>query len=165
MLERGLSYEDCKTKLCEIATVEDFWSAFNSLPKPSQIFFDGKMRKRFSDRAVESFSIFKKNIKPEWEDPMNAKGAELVCRKAFPPQQLDDLWTNLVLGIIGETLDPADEICGVRVVDKSVNSRVQQRFELWYKKNDESLAGDLRDRLSSTLGKSAVQCKWDVKPH
>eukprot|EP00965_Chrysotila_dentata_P257043 6212753-Pleurochrysis_carterae.AAC.2 len=67
-----------------------------------------------------------------------------------PRASQDDLWTNLVLGIIGETLDPADEICGVRVVDKSVNSRVQQRFELWYKKNDESLAGDLRGARART---------------
>lgn len=75
-------------KLCEVATVEDFWRAFNNIPKPSQIFFDGRSRKRFKDRSVESFSLFKKNIKPEWEDPMNRTGAEWFCRKMFPAPQL-----------------------------------------------------------------------------
>ena len=82
------SYEDNMEKLCEVATVEDFWRAYNNIPKPSMIFFDGRTRKRFKDRSVESFSLFKKNIKPEWEDPMNRTGAEWFCRKMFPLQQL-----------------------------------------------------------------------------
>ena len=51
--------------------VEDFWRAYNNIPKPSAIFFDGRTKKRFANRSVESFSLFKKNIKPEWEDPQN----------------------------------------------------------------------------------------------
>ena len=82
------SYEDNMEKLCEVATIEDFWRAFNNIPKPSMIFFDGRTRKRFKDRSVESFSLFKKNIKPEWEDPMNRSGAEWFCRKTFPGPQL-----------------------------------------------------------------------------
>ena len=82
------SYEDNMVKLLEVATIEDFWRAFNNIPKPSAIFFDGRTRKKFKDRSVESFSLFKKNIKPEWEDPMNRTGAEWFCRKTFPAQQL-----------------------------------------------------------------------------
>lgn len=82
------SYEDNMAMLCEVATVEDFWKAYNNIPKPSQIFFDGRSRKRFKDRSVESFSLFKKNIKPEWEDAANRSGAEWFCRKMFPAPQL-----------------------------------------------------------------------------
>ena len=82
------SYEDNMAMLCEVATIEDFWRAYNNIPKPSQIFFDGRTRKRFKDRSVESFSLFKKNIKPEWEDPQNRSGAEWFCRKMFPAPQL-----------------------------------------------------------------------------
>ena len=82
------SYEDNMAKLCEMATVEDFWRAWNNIPKPSQLFANGKVKKKFTDRTVESFSLFKKNIKPEWEDPMNRTGAEWFCRKMFPLQQL-----------------------------------------------------------------------------
>jgi hypothetical protein len=31
-------------------------------------------------RSIEAFSIFKKGIRPEWEDEANKNGAELVGR-------------------------------------------------------------------------------------
>ena len=40
-------------------------------------------------------------------------------RKSFQPDQLDVYWENLVLALIGETIDIGDDICGCRVVDKS----------------------------------------------
>ena len=86
------SYEDNMEKLCEVATIEDFWCAFNNIPKPSAIFYDGRSRKKFASRSVESFSLFKKNIKPEWEDPQNRSGAEWFCRKTFPGPQLVRAW-------------------------------------------------------------------------
>jgi hypothetical protein len=55
----------------------------------------------------------------------------------------DEYWTNLVLGMIGETIDAGDEICGARVVDKSVGSRCTYRLELWFRKNDEKIANEL----------------------
>merc|ERR1712194_627098 len=110
------SYEDNMAKLCEFATIEDFWRLWNNIPKPSAIFYDGRTKKKFKDRTVESFSLFKKGVKPEWEDAANRTGAEWFCRKTFPMPQLDSFWQDLVLGMVGETIDPADEICGARVV-------------------------------------------------
>ena len=40
-------------------------------------------------------------------------------RKLYQPDQVDIYWENLVLALIGETIDEGDEICGCRVVDKS----------------------------------------------
>ena len=31
-------------------------------------------------RSIEAFSIFKKGIRPEWEDVVNRTGGELICR-------------------------------------------------------------------------------------
>ena len=42
-----------------------------------------------------------------------------TLRKPFTTDQLDTYWENLVLALIGETIDVGDEICGCRVVDKS----------------------------------------------
>lgn len=159
------SYEDNMAKLCEFATVEDFWRLWNNIPKPSQIFYDGRTRKRFKERSVESFSLFKKNIKPEWEDPMNRTGAEWFCRKMFPMPQLDAFWQDLVLGMVGETIDPADEICGARVVDKSTNGRQMYRLELWFKKKDDATAKELLERMNGALGKGSAACKWEFRPH
>jgi len=159
------SYEDNMAKLCEFATVEDFWLLWNNIPKPSQIFYDGRTRKRFKERTVESFSLFKKNIKPEWEDPMNRTGGEWFCRKMFPMPQLDGFWQDLVLGMIGETIDPADDICGARVVDKSTNGRQMYRLELWMKKKDDGTAKELLERMNGALGKGSSACKWEFRPH
>ena len=159
------SYEDNMEKLCEVATVEDFWRAFNNIPKPSEIFYDGRTRKKFANRTVESFSLFKKNIKPEWEDPMNRSGAEWFCRKMFPGPQLDDFWRDLALGMIGETIDPSDDICGARVVDKSAGQRQMYRLELWFKRKDKAVADELKTRMESHLGPTSKSCKWEFRPH
>jgi len=159
------SYEDNMEKLCEMTTVEDFWNAWNNIPKPSQIFFDGKTKKKFANRSVESFSLFKKGIKPEWEDQANRTGAEWFCRKNFPMQQLDDFWQNLALGMIGETIDHGDEICGARVVDKCAGGRCMYRLELWFRKKDQGVADELLGRMQTCLGKSQTSCKWEFRPH
>ena len=92
------SYEDNMAKLCEFATVEDFWRLWNNIPNPSEIFYDGKTKKKFKDRTVESFSLFKKNVKPEWEDAANRTGAEWFCRKTFPmPQLVSAPWLRRTL--------------------------------------------------------------------
>ena len=161
------SYEDNMSQLCEIATVEDFWKAYNNIPKPSAIFFDGRTRKKFKDRTVESFSLFKKNIKPEWEDVQNRTGAEWFCRKTFPGPQLDEFWQSLVLGMIGETIDPGDDICGARVVDKSTGARQMYRLELWFKRKDQAVADELLSRMTTILGPATAvkSCKWEFRPH
>lgn len=46
----------------------------------------------------------------------------------------------MVLGLVGETIDVGDEICGARVVDKSKGNHVVYRFELWLRSNDHSTA-------------------------
>ena len=56
------------------------------------------------------------------DSPFTASHTHLVAnnfRETFHPEQLDIYWENLVLALIGETIDEGDEICGCRVVDKS----------------------------------------------
>lgn len=56
--------------------------------------FDGTMRKKVGDRQIDSFSIFKKGIKPEWEAPENAQGGEWQSRSKMAPQALDLFWAS-----------------------------------------------------------------------
>lgn len=148
----GKSYEDNMHKLCDFGSIEDFWNLYNNIPKPSEIFYDGQCKKRFSDRSIESMSVFKKGIKPEWEDVANRSGAEWFCRKSMEPGKLDEFWLHMVLGMIGETMDPGDEITGARVVDKSNGKRVLYRLELWFRKKDMGTADKLKDKLIACLG-------------
>ena len=34
----------------------------------------------FEGRSIEAFSLFKKGIRPEWEDEKNRYGSDLTCR-------------------------------------------------------------------------------------
>lgn len=48
---------------------------------------------------------------------------------------LSVFWENIVMGLIGETLDNADNITGARVIDKSniSNGQVSHRVEIWFR--------------------------------
>jgi hypothetical protein len=142
--------------VCEFSTVEEFWKYWSFVPRPSEVLFDGHSRKEVEGRSIEAFSIFKKGIRPEWEDTANRTGGELTCRKSFQPEQLDVFWENLVLALIGETIDEGDEICGCRVVDKSAAkgkgpSRCMYKLELWLRTGNAEVADKLRVRMLDAL--------------
>lgn len=73
--------------------------------------YDGSSRKEVEGRSIDAFSVFKKGIRPEWEDEANRSGSELTCRKAMPFEVLDTYWENLVLGIYNNSNYIHYEIC------------------------------------------------------
>ena len=50
-----------------------------------------------------------------WEDDANANGGKWVINLKSDKNQLNAFWENLVLGMIGETIDVGDEITGAVV--------------------------------------------------
>ena len=55
-------------------------------------------------------------IKPMWEDPANERGGKWVLNVRNNDKHiLGHYWENLVLGMIGETVDASDEITGAVV--------------------------------------------------
>ena len=139
-------------EICEFSTVEDFWKFWSFIPRPSEVFFSGDTFKEVDGRIIDGFSIFKKGIIPDYCDVVNRDGAELSCRRNFPPDVLDTYWENLVLGLIGETIDDDDQICGARVVDKTGKSnRAIYRLELWYRSKLPEVADRLRVRMVDAL--------------
>lgn len=139
------------------STVEDFWRFKNNLPNPSEIFqTDKSPRMKFTDREIEGYSLFKQGIKPEWEDVKNKSGGEICCRKSFESSDLDEIYEALLLGLIGETIDPDDQICGCRFVDKSRGSRVMYRVEVWFKSTDEKLKETVQNNVAKCLNKDIL---------
>ena len=64
----------------------------------------------------------------------NRSGCELSCRKSLPVDILDLYWENMALGLIGESIDDGDEICGCRIVDKGKpkpGNKTLFKLELW----------------------------------
>lgn len=123
-------------------------------------------------RTIEAFSIFKKGIRPEWEDPENRDGAGLTCRKSFSPNEVDRHWENMVFGIIGEMIDVSNEICGCRVIDKSKKGtqRTLFKLEIWLRTGraevGERIKKNLLDVLADGEGLKAKNLpEFEFKPH
>ena len=76
-------WKNSMREVCEFSTVEDFWKFWSFIPRPSEVLFDGKQHKEVDGRTIDAFSVFKKGIRPEWEDPLNRAGAEFTCRKTM----------------------------------------------------------------------------------
>jgi len=149
----SLSTQKNRREVCEFSTVEDFWKYWSFIPRPSEVLYDGKQHKVVDGRTIDAFSVFKKGIRPEWEDPLNRTGAEFTWRKTMTPEVLDAYWENLVLGLVGETIDADDDVCGCRVVDKSKKgtSRTMFRLEIWVKSGNQEVADKIRVRLGDAL--------------
>jgi len=155
MLEKEHADEDWSNsmrEICEFSTVEDFWKYWSFIPRPSEVFFtqDGSTRRDVDGRIIDGFSVFKKGITPDYCDPINRDGSELSCRKYFTADVLDTFWENFVLGLIGETIDEDNQICGGRVVDKS-KSKPVYRLELWYRSKHKEVGDKLRERTLFAL--------------
>lgn len=171
-------WKENMSSLCEFNTIEEFWQNFNHIPPPSTVFYDGESKKKVGNdqKIIEEYSLFKKNIEPEWGDPANVVGGEYQCRAYFEPEILDLYWQNLVLAVIGGTLeeqmrlssdkDDVQRINGVRVVDKSRGYPLY-RLEVWVKDRDEPFKERLRSALTEIMvdgqaasNKSRPKLEW-----
>lgn len=129
------------------------------LVSSSDVFSDGTNKREIDGKVISGLSIFRRGIRPEWEDERNRHGANLTCRKTLFLDVADQYWENLVLAVIGGTLEVSLNearpvvsaegevgsassairravvaeglICGCRIVDKSQKGKSIVRFELW----------------------------------
>jgi len=126
----------------DFATVEDFWSYFNNMRRPSGLEFNA------------NYHIFKSGIKPMWEDPQNAKGGKWILQlKGAQKEKLNEYWETIVLSIIGEMLEPEEngnEICGAVMSKRKTGDRIA----VWNRTNKKpevimAVGRQIRDALST----------------
>lgn len=114
-------YEAGLSVIGDFSTVEAFCRYFNWLKPPSKL------------ERNSNYHLFKKGIKPMWEDEANANGGRWVLTMRNNPQLLDRCWNWLVFALIGEDIDDSEEICGAVV---SLRSK-QDRIQLWIRSKDD----------------------------
>jgi len=131
------NYESNLQRIGTFGTVEDFWRLFNNVRKPGSLEVNANLH------------LFKKDIKPMWEDPINEKGGKwTLTLKPTEKSSLDQYWESLVLAMVGETLDPGDEVCGA-VISRRTK---QDRIALWNKNaGDRSLVITLGKKMKEML--------------
>jgi len=136
----------------------------------SDIFSDIANRKEVNGRQLDALSLFKKGIRPEWEDPCNKFGSELLTKKPIYID-IDESWESMVLALIGEVIEEADEICGCRIVEKTKKrERPHFRLELWLRVANADVANRLKNRLADAMsgvdkatGKTKIAPEFELK--
>lgn len=103
-VDRTKSWEDMQNIVTTFDTVEDFWSLFNHIKQPAEI------------KSGNDYSLFKDGIRPMWEDDANKHGGRWVLAIGRnQKEELNKLWLDTVLCLIGEAFDNGDEVCGAVV--------------------------------------------------
>jgi translation initiation factor 4E len=156
------NYSDCMQEIVTVKSVKQFWSMFNHIPQPS-VLLQNKRIVAFENeapRTVSSLMLFRQGVRPEWEDPANREGGHIhfQFRPNIAPGNLDEYWNNIVLALMGNTLEPIDGeylpvVQGVRLVDKVTSQRPGGvRFEVWFGKPiDERHVPYLRSQLLAVM--------------
>jgi translation initiation factor 4E len=94
-----IEYEQTLHEIGTARTAEDFWRIYSHLKRPSTL------------PVVSDFHLFKKGIRPIWEDDVNKKGGKWVVR--MKKGVADRYWEDLVLNLIGDQFGEAGEdVCG-----------------------------------------------------
>ena len=87
--DKSQSWEANQKPVINFDTVEDFWSLYNHIEVASKL------------QIGSDYSLFKKGIKPMWEDPHNKDGGreDLPTKRTFHvfPKQLLSIW--VILGV------------------------------------------------------------------
>ena len=60
-----------------------------------------------------------------WEDPANANGGKWVVLLRSSPHLLDSCWANLAMALVGEILDPENQVCGLVASTRPKVDRIQ----------------------------------------
>jgi len=92
-------YEKSTIALATIFSVESFWTIYSHLKRPSLL------------PSVSDYHIFKKGMRPVWEDEANKRGGKWIVR--LKKGVADRYWEDLLLAIVGDQfMEASDEVCG-----------------------------------------------------
>ncbi|KAI9676395.1 MAG: hypothetical protein M1817_000552 [Caeruleum heppii] len=92
-------YEKSTIPLVSFSTVEAFWTIYSHLKRPSSL------------PSISDYHIFRKGVRPVWEDKENRRGGKWIVR--LKKGVADRYWEDLLLAIVGDQFAEAgEEVCG-----------------------------------------------------
>ncbi|XP_022208275.2 eukaryotic translation initiation factor 4E1 isoform X4 [Drosophila obscura] len=135
--DRTKSWEDMQNEITSFDAVEDFWSLYNHIKPPSEI------------KLGSDYSLFKKGIRPMWEDAANKQGGRwVITLNKSSKSDLDNLWLDVLLCLIGEAFDHSDQICGAVVNIRGKSNKIS----IWTADgNNEEAALEIGHKLRDAL--------------
>lgn len=94
-----IEYEKTLHPIATCGTAEDFFAVYQHLKRPSAL------------PLVSDYHLFKKGIRPIWEDEENKNGGKWVVR--LRKGVVDRYWEDLLFAIVGDQFSEAsEEVCG-----------------------------------------------------
>lgn len=135
--DRSKSWEEMLHEVASFNTVENFWSLINHIKTPSEI------------KIGSDYCLFKKGIRPMWEDEANVRGGRwVITLNKSNKNDLDNFWLDTMLILIGESCDYSTELCGAVVNIRGKNNKIS----IWTANGSNEAAaleigGKLRDGL------------------
>jgi translation initiation factor 4E len=95
-----VEYEKTLHPIAGVDNVEDFFSVYSHLKRPSTL------------PLVSDYHLFKRGIRPIWEDDDNKRGGKWIVR--LKKGVSDRYWEDLLMAIIGDQFaEASDDVCGV----------------------------------------------------
>lgn len=138
---KGDSWNDLLKEVITFGSVEEFWGIYNNIAPVSEL-------------ALKSdYHLFKKGIRPEWEDIQNKHGGKWSCQfKEKRNLPIDDLWLHVMLAAIGETLERENdgEVMGVVVNVR----KAFYRIGVWTRTVGKSIPGGGKSDTAGGKGRS-----------
>ncbi|KAH8148359.1 uncharacterized protein LAJ45_07460 [Morchella importuna] len=136
-------WEDQLKEIAQISTVQSFWQVYNNTP--------------FSTLPLrDSLHLFKKNVKPIWEDPRNMTGGAWTFR--VPKANSQEFWKEVLMMAIGEILqevvERGDDICGV-----SISVRFNSHLIMIWNRD-----GSNQKSIDAILARALESLPEDLKP-
>lgn len=94
-----VEYEKTLHPIATCETAEEFFEIYRHLKRPSSL------------PLVSDYHLFKKGVRPIWEDEENKSGGKWIVR--MKKGVADRYWEDLLLALIGDQFGEAsDEVCG-----------------------------------------------------
>ena len=132
--------------ICEFATGEDFWAVYSHLRRPGD-----------QGNSISDYHLFKKDIRPIWEDNLNGGKWIIRLKKGIAARY----WEDLVLAIIGDQFDVGDEICGAVISIRNSEDIIS----LWNKTADNGRVNlRIREIIKRVLS-LPTNCLIEYKAH
>eukprot|EP01126_Amoeba_proteus_P032030 TRINITY_DN3131_c0_g1_i3.p1 TRINITY_DN3131_c0_g1~~TRINITY_DN3131_c0_g1_i3.p1 ORF type:complete len:188 (-),score=28.95 TRINITY_DN3131_c0_g1_i3:146-709(-) len=130
-------YEKGIKHICSFGTAEDFWACYNHLLRPEDI-------------PYCDLQLFRKGVKPLWEDEENKCGGKWIVTVPRGKKLSSRFWENTLLAVIGNQFGvPEEEICGV-VISTRYHKDI---LSVWTKHaEDEELKNKIGSVLTKILG-------------
>ena len=122
------NYEYEIESIVSFSTIEEFWNYYLQFPDILKMKTGG-------------FALFKKDIKPAWEDTENRNGARIRINRSLSKEEFDYIIFAMIGGTIDQTLNV--KLCGLYV-----NATKKMQIEIWFSK---SIIETLKIPLAETL--------------